>query len=60
MIKLFGKSIDHALKLNFDTSKQEERFPDCWKKVNEEPVHKNKNKNLLRNYRPISLLSMNI
>ena len=32
------------------------RFPAIWKKANVVPVHKKEDKNLLKNYRPISLL----
>ena len=30
-------------------------YPDYWKKVNIVPVHKKESKNLVKNYRPISL-----
>ena len=32
---------------------QEGIFPDCWKKANIVPLHKKESKNLLKNYRPI-------
>ena len=35
---------------------QEGTFPSCWKKAHVVPVHKKVEKNLLKNYRPISLL----
>ena len=56
MIKLCGKSITYPLKLIFEASLQEGTFPSCWKKANVVPVHKKEDKNLLKNYRPISLL----
>ena len=31
-------------------------FPDIWKKANIIPIHKKNQKNLLKNYRPVSLL----
>ena len=31
-------------------------FPDCWKKADVVPIHKKESKNLLKNYRPVSLL----
>ena len=31
-------------------------YPDKWKKANVVPVHKKESKNILKNYRPISLL----
>ena len=33
-------------------------FPDYWKKANVVPVHKKESKNLVENYKPISLLSI--
>ena len=44
------------MKLLFEESLQEGTFPSCWKKTNVVPVHKKEDKNLLKNYRPISLL----
>ena len=58
MIKLRGKSITYSLKLIFEVSLQEGTFPSCWKKANVVPVHKKEDKNLLKNYRPISFLSI--
>ena len=58
MIKLCGKSITYSLKLIFEASLQEGTFPSCWKKANAVLVHKKEDKNLLKNYRPISLLQM--
>ena len=56
MIELCGKSITYPLKLIFEASLQEGTFPSCWKKANAVLVHKKEDKNLLKNYRPISLL----
>ena len=33
-------------------------FPDSWKRGNVVPVHKKESKNLVNNYRPISLLTI--
>ena len=55
MIKLCGKSITYPLKLIFEASLQKGTFTSCWKKA-VVPVHKKEDKNLLKNYRPISLL----
>ena len=55
-ITLCGKSIDYPLKLIFEASLQGGEFPDYWKKANLVPVHKKESKNLVKNYRPISLL----
>ena len=46
----------HPLKLIFEAAIRSGCFPDTWKKGNIIPVHKKENKNLVRNYRPISLL----
>ena len=35
---------------------QEETFPSCWKKANVVPVQKKEDRNLLKIYKPISLL----
>ena len=56
MIKLSGKSIVYPLKLFFEASLQGGEFPAYWKKANVVPVHKKESKNLVKNYRPISLL----
>ena len=56
MIKMCDKTLVHPLKLIFRASIQEGVFPDCWKKANVVPIHKKESKNLLKNYRPISLL----
>ena len=50
------KTLVYPLKLIFKASIQEGVFPDCWKKANVVPIHKRKSKNLLKNYKPISLL----
>ena len=56
MIKTCHKTLVYPLKLIFRASIQEGAFPDCWKKANVVPIHKKESKNLLKNYRPISLL----
>ena len=56
MIKLCGDSIIHPLKLLFETAIEMGHFPNSWKKGNIVPVHKKESKNLVKNYRPISLL----
>ena len=42
----------------FQQSRKECRFPEIWKKANVVPVHRKEDKNLLKNYRPISLLTI--
>ena len=56
MIHMCGDSIIVPLKLLFETAIRTGCFPDFWKKRNIIPVHKKENKNLVKNYRPISLL----
>ena len=40
----------------FESAIKSSHFPDSWKKGNIIPVHKKESKNLIKNYRPISLL----
>ena len=56
MVKMCDKTLVYLLKLIFRASTQEGVFPDCWKKANVVPTRKKESKNLLKNYRPISLL----
>ena len=56
MIQICGESIIPPLILLFESSIQSGNFPDSWKKGNITPVHKKQSKNLVNNYRPISLL----
>ena len=58
MIKLCGKSTAFLLKLLFQSSLEKALLQVDWKKSNIVPVHKKENKNLIKNYRPISLLSI--
>ena len=56
MIKICDKTLVYPLRFIFKASFQEGVSSDCWKKPNFVPIHKKENKNLLKNYRPISLL----
>ena len=56
MIQICGESIIFPLKLIFETAIRSSCFPQSWKKGNIIPVHKKDSKNLVKNYRPISLL----
>ena len=56
MIHMCGDSIIPPLKKIFDSAIRTGHFPDSWKKGNIVPVHKKESKNLVKNYRPISLL----
>ena len=55
MIKLCGKSIARPLSLIFQSILNDGVFPDDWKKRNIVPCHKKDSKNLIKNYRSISL-----
>ena len=56
MIQLCGDSIIFPLKLIFCNALSSGVFPSDWKKGNITPVHKKSSKQILTNYRPISLL----
>ena len=56
MIKICGEPILKPLKLIFKSCLENGKFPNEWKKANVVPVHKINNKQLIENYRPISLL----
>ena len=56
MIKLCGDSLVFPLKLIFNNILSTGIFPKQWKRANVTPVHKKDNKQLIKNYRPISLL----
>ena len=56
MIKLCEISICRALKLIFQSCLESGKFPTEWKKANVVPVHKKCDKQILKNYRPVSLL----
>ena len=56
MIKICGDTIIPPLKIIFELAIKSSHFPDSWKKGNIIPVHKKESKNVITNYRPISLL----
>ena len=56
MLKLCGKSICKSLDLIFQPCIKQGKFPAEWKKTNVVPVHKKRDKQILKNYRPVSLL----
>ena len=49
-------SITEPLYLIFKNCLSSNTFPDVWKKANVIPVHKKGDKQVLKNYRPVSLL----
>ena len=56
MLKLCGKSICKPLNLIFQSCIKHDEFPTEWKKANVVPVYKKSGKQILKNYRPVSLL----
>ena len=58
MIKACGNSISLPLKLIFKSMINEGVFPEDWKNSNVVPIQEKESKNLIKNYRLISLLSI--
>jgi hypothetical protein len=56
MLKLCGEHLCVPLKIIFDNILETCIFPDQWKEANVTPVHKKNDKQIITNYRPISLL----
>ena len=56
MIKLCDMEIVKPLYLIYMKFLETGRFPSSWKKANVVPIHKKENRQLKKNYRPISLL----
>ena len=56
MIKLCSKSVVKPLSVIFNNSIDTGTFPDIWKRSNIIPVHKKGDKQIVDNYRPVSLL----
>ena len=56
MLKICGKSICKPLDLIFQSCIKQGEFPTEWKKANVFPVFKKGDKQILKNYRPVSLL----
>ena len=52
------KEISKPLCIIFTKSLVEGKLPDDWKKANIKPLHKKGNKNMVSNYRPVSLTSI--
>ena len=57
MLKETSKTICVPLTVIFNRSIQENIYPDCWKDSHVMPLFKKGDKNIVSNYRPISLIS---
>ena len=56
MLKLCASAITQPLYLMFKNCLSSNTFPGVWKKANANPVHKKGDKQVPKNYRPVSLL----
>ena len=56
MLKICGKSICKLLEPVFQSCIKHGKFPNEWKMANVVPVQKKSDKQILKNYRPVSLL----
>ena len=56
MLKLCGEVICRPLNIIFKTCLNTGKFPSEWKKGNVVPIHKNDDKQNVKNYRPVPLL----
>ena len=56
MLKICDDSLCGPLELIFHSCIETEKFPSEWKKANVCPVHKKSEKQIVKNYRPFSLL----
>ena len=56
IIQMFGQSISKPLFIIYSNCIKQSYFPKNWKMGNVIPVYKKNEKNLMKNYRPISLL----
>ena len=56
MLKLCDKSIITPLSILFQNCIDTRTFPDTWKKSNIVPVHNKGDREIVDNYRPVSLL----
>ena len=54
MLKICGESISKPLEKIFKSSIGKVQFPNEWKKANVFPVHEKGDKQVSRNYRPVS------
>ena len=57
LFKKLWSSISKSLMLLFNTIANKQQFPSTWKVSEIVPIHKQNNKQVVSNYRPISLLN---
>ena len=58
MLRLCGEHLSIPLKIIFDNVFEKGQFPEQWKMANVTPIHKKSDKQIFKNYRPISLLPL--
>ena len=56
MLQLCDESVVLPMKIIFENILQSSVYPDMWKIANVTPIHKKNDKQLIKNYRPISIL----
>lgn len=56
MLKMCDKSVTKPLFIIYKNCIMQGYFPKAWKMANVTPIHKKNNKNVITNYRPVSLL----
>ena len=56
MLKLCAAEVASPLQIIFQDCINFGIFPDCWKYANVQPIHKKNSRQIISNYRPISLL----
>ena len=56
MLKLCDLAVVKPLSIIFKNCVNQSSFPDIWKKSNISPIHTKGNKQVINNYRPVSLL----
>ena len=58
MLKVCGDSICRLLNIIFKICLCTGKFPSEWKKANIVPIHKKEDKQIVKNYRPVSFLPL--
>ena len=56
LLHMCSKEISLPLKLIYSKSLEYGSYPETWKLANIQPVHKKKSRQIVENYRPISIL----